>query len=194
MHVHSSGVDAIVVIGGASVFAQAMEFPNCTIQMTVVSEEFDSDEFFQVGKPFWCMQEQSLGGNQVSWWRRVQPEVYDQLAYWKAVARHYEGLILQLLEDTRPFRGEFGQVDVNVSTTEEFEASSSDEHQDLQEIINRLQHENASLRHLASSQLQKHCKKHQSLALKSPNRDWRHSVQRSHMQLLVNKTKGRRRR
>eukprot|EP00435_Cladocopium_sp_Y103_P031392 s2865_g7.t4 len=81
-----SGVDAIVVIGGASVFAQAMEFPNCTIQMTVVSEEFDSDEFFQVGKPFWCMQEQSLGGNQVSWWRRVQPEVYDQLAYWKAIS------------------------------------------------------------------------------------------------------------
>eukprot|EP00435_Cladocopium_sp_Y103_P029232 s2865_g7.t1 len=183
MHVHSSGVDAIVVIGGASVFAQAMEFPNCTIQMTVVSEEFDSDEFFQVGKPFWCMQEQSLGGNQVSWWRRVQPEVYDQLAYWKAVARHYEGLILQLLEDTRPFRGEFGQVDVNVSTTEEFEAETARRP--------ALTNTKTCRRSLIDCSMKTHPS---GLALKSPNRDWRHSVQRSHMQLLVNKTKGRRRR
>mmetsp|Transcript_23379 Transcript_23379/g.50904 ORF Transcript_23379/g.50904 Transcript_23379/m.50904 type:complete len:252 (+) Transcript_23379:61-816(+) len=81
-------VQGAFAIGGSSVFDQAMRLPQCfELQVTTVSEEFKADHFLQPPSGFWPLFQKDVGKSSVTWWRRLQPEVYHQLSFWKETAR-----------------------------------------------------------------------------------------------------------
>mmetsp|Transcript_23378 Transcript_23378/g.50903 ORF Transcript_23378/g.50903 Transcript_23378/m.50903 type:complete len:264 (+) Transcript_23378:61-852(+) len=141
-------VQGAFAIGGSSVFDQAMRLPQCfELQVTTVSEEFKADHFLQPPSGFWPLFQKDVGKSSVTWWRRLQPEVYHQLSFWKETARRQEAYIRQL-EAAKPLPDQVhggSAADFEAWTTALLQqASSSDEQEKLQEIIKNLQREDLS--------------------------------------------------